>query len=110
MLEIAGVKINKEDQTKTNCSGIEFEFGPKVLMEPHFALTLQDMRDKVAGEAEVFCSATLVLGKAQEGQSITLAGKKIGGTFKSSETFGTCEKKTSTIAFEAPAENDKEEI
>ena len=110
MLEIAGVKINREDQIKTNCSGIDFEFGPKVLMEPHFALTLQDMRDKVAGEVEVFCSAALVLGKIQEGQSLTLAGKKIGGTFKSSETFGTCEKKTTTIAFEASTENDKEEI
>jgi hypothetical protein len=32
-------------------------------MEPHFALTLQDMRYKVAGEVEIFCSAALVLGK-----------------------------------------------
>ena len=110
MLEIAGVKINREGASKTSCSGIEFEFGPKVLMEPHFALTLQDIREQISGDSEVFCSAVLVLGKAESGQTPALVDKKVGGLLKRSATFGTCEEKTKTISFEAAAENDKEEI
>ena len=110
MLEIAGVKINREDQTKTNCSGIDFEFGPKILLEPSFALTLKDIRDQVDGECEVFCSAALVLGKTDAGQTQVLANRKIGGLVKSSSTFGSCDKKTATISFEPAAEDDREEL
>lgn len=43
MLKIAGVNIH-DSVTPTNCAGIPFNFGPKILLEPAFALTLQDMR------------------------------------------------------------------
>ena len=39
MLEIAGVKINRQVET-TDCAGIPFAFGPKILLEPSFSLTL----------------------------------------------------------------------
>jgi hypothetical protein len=38
MLEIAGVEIEFETE-KSNFNGMEFAFGPKILMDPQFAIT-----------------------------------------------------------------------
>jgi len=39
MLRIAGVDI-PEQTLETDCAGIKFKFGPKILLEPSFSLTL----------------------------------------------------------------------
>jgi len=39
MLRIAGVDI-PESTTTTDCAGIPINFGPKILLEPSFSLTL----------------------------------------------------------------------
>lgn len=61
MLEIAGVKISRQTKA-TDCCGIPFAFGPKVLVEPGVALTLQDLRDQFKGKTELSAKSTLVLG------------------------------------------------
>jgi hypothetical protein len=45
MLELIGVKINRQTET-TDCSGIPLAFGPKIVLEPSFALSLAELRTK----------------------------------------------------------------
>lgn len=67
MLRIAGVII-PESTTTTDCAGIPFNFGPKILLEPSFALTLQDLRDQFGPGCSFNPSATIIFrGKVVEG-------------------------------------------
>lgn len=79
MLEHAGVKITRQTEN-TDCAGIPFAFGPKVLIEPSFALTLQDLRDTFQGKNEISAGSTVVLGgKAGEKP---IKDMKIDGTLR----------------------------
>ena len=67
MLRIAGVDI-PESSTATDCAGIPMNFGPKILLEPSFALTLQDLRDRFGAGCSFKPASTIVLGgRANEG-------------------------------------------
>merc|ERR1712087_368413 len=62
------------------CAGIPFAFGPKILIEPSFALTLKDLRDRFTGTTEISADSTIVLGgKAAD---TPLNNLKIDGTLK----------------------------
>jgi len=63
MLEIAGVNIEKETE-KTDFNGMAFAFGPKILLDPTFAITFAEIKSKLAGaEAnnKISKNATLIL-------------------------------------------------
>ena len=79
MLEIAGVKIDRQKKA-TDCAGIPFNFGPKVLIEPSFALTLQDLRERFTGKNEISANSTVVLGGKAANTPIN--NMKIDGTLR----------------------------
>ena len=41
---------------------IPFPIAPKILLEPGFALTLQDLRDRFKGKTKISAESTLILG------------------------------------------------
>lgn len=45
MLEIAGVEVELETEP-TDLNGMQFAFGPKILMDPSFAITLAELKEK----------------------------------------------------------------
>jgi hypothetical protein len=57
MLETAGVTIERN----TEPSDFGFSFGPKVLIDPGFSLTLQDLRDKFRGQNVIKSHTSLIL-------------------------------------------------
>ena len=82
MLRIAGVDI-PESTSATDCAGIPFNFGPKILLEPSFSLTLKDLRDRFgSGGCSFKPGATILLReKAAEG---TYSNLQIDGTLDAS--------------------------
>jgi len=81
MLRIAGVDI-PESTTTTDCAGVPFNFGPKILLEPSFALTLQDLRDRFGPGCSFKPAATIILReRASEGRYENLI---IDGTVEAS--------------------------
>ena len=79
MLRIAGVDI-PESQVTTDCAGIPMNFGPKILLEPSFALTLKDLRDRFGAGCSFKPASTIILGgKASEGNYTNLV---IDGTLE----------------------------
>jgi hypothetical protein len=69
MLELIGVKINRQTET-TDCAGIPLPFGPKILLEPSFALTLADLRLRFEGKTTISENCTIILGGAANEQPI----------------------------------------
>ena len=89
MLGLAGVTIKNEKQITTDCCGIEFKFGPKILIEPSFALTLQDLRDRFECKVEIEEDAALVMSKSDD---FTMNNTRISGIYtRGSNTFGTAQ-------------------
>ena len=67
MLKIAGVDI-PDSTTTTDCAGIPFNFGPKILLEPSFSITLQDLKDRFGSGCSFKPGSTIMLGgRAAEG-------------------------------------------
>ena len=52
MLSIAGVTIDYQTK-KTDYNGMSFAFGPKILMDPCFAITLKEIKDKFCGQNKI---------------------------------------------------------
>lgn len=48
MLALAGVKLEAQSQVAT-FANVPWKFGPKIMLEPAFALTLKDLKDKFEG-------------------------------------------------------------
>jgi len=60
MLELAGVDIDI-NQTKTSYNGMSFAFGPKILMDPMFAITFKEIKCKFHGQNRIGSSASMIL-------------------------------------------------
>jgi len=60
MLSTAGVDIDFATE-KTDYNGMAFAFGPKILMDPMFALTFQEIKTKFTGTNKVSKDASMVL-------------------------------------------------
>jgi len=87
MLAIAGIEVEKET-VKTDYNGMSFAFGPKILMDPTFALTFAELKEKFVGKNKIAKGATMVLGESnlffqhldiQAGSLICRNGMKIPG-------------------------------
>lgn len=62
MLELAGVKIERSEDAQ-EFAGIPWKFGPKIMLEPSFALTFKDLKDKFEGTETSFSArSTVILG------------------------------------------------
>lgn len=82
MLRIAGVEIEEREE-KIDWMQIPFPIAPKILLEPGFALTLQDLRDRFKGKTKISAESTIVLGAGAASQSIE--NLTIDGTLKANE-------------------------
>ena len=60
MLRLAGVEI-EEQQLKTNYNGMNFAYGPKILLDPMFAITFEELKSKFMGKNKISKDATLIL-------------------------------------------------
>lgn len=60
MLRLAGVQI-EENLLKTNYNGMNFAYGPKILMDPMFALTFEEIKIKFMGNNRISKEATMIL-------------------------------------------------
>lgn len=60
MLKIAGVQVELSDM-KEDFNGMQFAFGPKVLIDPMFAITLDEIRCKFAGNNKIAKEGSLIL-------------------------------------------------
>jgi UDP-sugar pyrophosphorylase len=60
MLALAGVKV-EEATEKTDFNGMQFAFGPKVLMDPMFAITFDEIKVKFEGNNRISKDGTLIL-------------------------------------------------
>lgn len=74
LTEVAGVHIEKET-TETDYSGFKVAFGPKILLDPTFALTLAEVKAKFAGENHISKNSTLIL----KGHNSKVVNLKLNG-------------------------------
>ena len=58
MLKLAGVEIDEE---KDVSEGLKFPFGPKILMDPTFAITLQELKTKFKGKCSISKKASVIM-------------------------------------------------
>ena len=58
--KVVGVKIERQTESE-EYAGIRLAYGPKILLDPTFALTLRDLRAKFVGENKISKNSTLVL-------------------------------------------------
>ena len=58
--KVVGVKIDRQTESE-EYAGIRLAYGPKILLDPTFALTLRDLRAKFVGETKISKNSTLVL-------------------------------------------------
>jgi UDP-sugar pyrophosphorylase len=60
MLHIAGVDIDFQKQ-KVDYNGMQFAFGPKILMDPMFAITLKEIKCKFYGTNRIGAQGSMIL-------------------------------------------------
>jgi len=74
ILKIAGVEIDPATGVKS-LGGIEYNYGPKIVLHPSFGLTLKDIKKKIVGKVHISSNSTVVL----DGD-ITLDNVKVDGS------------------------------
>lgn len=58
MLKLAGVEIDEEEDVS---EGMQFPFGQKILMDPTFAITLQELKGKFKGKCSISKKASVIM-------------------------------------------------
>ena len=108
MLRIAGVDI-PEQTVETDCAGIKFKFGPKILLEPSFSLTLQDLRDRFGAGCSFKPPSTIILReKARDKKYENLI---IDGTIEASTEINALKHYSEEfVVFEPAQETDPEQF
>jgi UDP-sugar pyrophosphorylase len=64
MLLLAGVDVQRATE-KCDFNGMQFAFGPKVLLDPRCAITLQEIKQRFSGKCKITSGASLVLNDAE---------------------------------------------
>ena len=85
--QVAGVQVQKETEAQ-EYAGFKVAFGPKILLDPTFALTLEDLRKKFTGSNSISKDSALVLSGANtKVNNLTLDGylKAVDGAEVSGE-------------------------
>lgn len=72
--QVAGVQIEKETDPKEYC-GLKLPFGAKILLDPTFALTLDELKQKFVGTNKISKNSTLILkGSSSKVENLNLNG------------------------------------
>jgi len=64
VLAIAGVDIELET-VKEDFNGMQFAFGPKILLDPQFAITFKEIKEKFVGKNKICKGASLILSESK---------------------------------------------
>lgn len=108
MLKLVGVNVKEQTQA-TDCAGIPFNFGPKILIEPQVALTLQDLRDKFKSNVNFSANSTIVLtGKAGEESQYT--NLTVDGTVRADRPINFFDHFSERFCVFEPATDADEEV
>jgi UDP-sugar pyrophosphorylase len=78
--EACGVNI-EEDTEKVDYAGLKLAFGAKILLDPTFALTIEDLRKKFAGSNSISKTSSLIL----KGAKTQINDLKLEGYLKAEE-------------------------
>ena len=71
---VAKVQIHKNTE-KGNYGGVELAYGPKILLEPSFAISLREIKEKIVGINKISKDSTLILKGAHSSlQNLDLDG------------------------------------
>lgn len=100
----AGVKV--EPGEPADWAGVKLAFGPKVLLDPTFALTISDIKLKVTGANSISKDSTLLV----KGSASRIDGLKLDGFLNLVDSAGTGEvsAKGSSVVFVKASETDDE--
>lgn len=60
MFELAGVEIERS-QNKVDYNGMQFAFGPKVLLDPQCAITFKEIKQRFNGKCKICSEASMIL-------------------------------------------------
>lgn len=74
MLEKLGNVEIERNQEKTNYGGIDLAFGPMAIIHPSFALTFQELKEKIQGNNKVSKNSFLVLQGEGKVENLDLDG------------------------------------
>lgn len=77
MLEKVGVEIEYNTEAE-DYSGIKLAFGPKILLDPTFALTLSELKHKFQGVNKISKDSTLFL----SGHQASVENLHLNGTLR----------------------------
>lgn len=61
MLELANVNLKRSEESHT-FAGIPWKFGPKIFLEPSFAITFQELKQRFSCKTDISARSTIVLG------------------------------------------------
>ena len=102
--EACGVNI-EEDTEKVDYAGLKLAFGAKILLDPTFALTIEDLRKKFAGSNSISKTSSLIL----KGAKTQINDLKLDGYLKAEEGVISGEVlNKEKIVFEANKDSDDE--
>jgi len=61
ILKIAGVHVEEAKGEAQNYGGIEYKYGPKIVLSPAFGITLKEVKSRFEGTNTISANSTLVL-------------------------------------------------
>jgi hypothetical protein len=108
MLRLIGAEIEEKPST-LDWMPIPFPSAPKILFEPGFALTLQDLRERFTGSLKLSAETTLILGA--EAASRPFGNLTIDGTVRAHEPIDFFNHfSTETITWQPATPEDNEAL
>lgn len=84
LLEICGAQIRSEDDDY-EFEKISVNFGPRIILDPHAGVTIQELQDSIKGKIQIINNSTLVLRGKVKLQNLYLEGilkLEASGVFK----------------------------
>ncbi|CAD8120011.1 unnamed protein product [Paramecium sonneborni] len=74
LLRMAGVTIPDSISDEVNYNGLEFKFGPKIVLHPSFGVTLSEIKSRIKGKVQISSNSTVILGGQAELHSVNIDG------------------------------------
>jgi UDP-sugar pyrophosphorylase len=106
MLEKCGVNVEYSSEEQ-EFAGIPWKFGPKILLEPSFAVTFAELKAKFSGNVRISAESSVVLGG--DALANPTADLKIDGTLVARKQINYFDHfSEEKIVFEAVEESDNE--
>ncbi|KRX04897.1 hypothetical protein PPERSA_06531 [Pseudocohnilembus persalinus] len=74
LLELAGVQITEKQNKTVNIQGIQYKLGPKIVLDPEFGITLEEIKENIKGEVKISFQSSLIIQKQVEINKLDLNG------------------------------------